>query len=981
MLVLSVLTSVSLQSQTSRLGASLDSPECQAWVDSVYSTLSPRQRIAQLVIANVAPDQGEKSKAAIRTYVKKNGVGGLIFSKGSADEFAEMTNYAQSISDVPLFMGIDGEWGPSMRVTDAPKFPYNMNLGAVQDPGLLYRFGEEVGRECKLLGVQADFAPVLDVNSNPLNPVIGRRSFGEDPLRVSKAGVAFMLGIESQGVMAVGKHFPGHGDTSTDSHKTLPTVDHSTSTLQSVDLMPFSDFIKAGGSGIMTGHLSVPALDKSGKPSSMSKKIVTDLLKNDMGFNGLVFTDGLAMKGAAVKDNICVAALLAGNDMLLGPVHVEGDIDAVEKAVASGRIKQSVIDERCRKVLAYKYVLGLDRPPHVDRAALAETLNSPYALALVQELANASITAVRNDGNILPLTGLADRSIAIVNIGATADNEFTEYCRRYDGVDVYGSKEGTFSAAAIAAIRRHDVVIAAVYTDSHAAINTLGQLKSAKALVPVFFVGAYKMSKFRSQVDTAPALIAAYDNSAPLRKAAAMAVFGGINVSGRMPVNVEGIARLGEGVSYEKTRLGFSSPAAKGMHPLLTARIDSVMDKALAAGAFPGAQVMVIKDGDIIVDQCFGHTTRGGEKVTPATLYDLASMSKAVGTLPGVMKAYDMGLFDLDTPASKYIPGLNVEGKSDITPRMLLLHETGIPAALDVYTFAMDSTSYTGRVVSGKRDRNHTVAINGGGYGSQTARLRSDIYSKTRSGEYHIPVAAGIYASDAAPDSVMAAIYRIKLRPTRKTLYSCLNFCLLMDMEQRLTGKSHDTFVDETIWQPLGASSLTYRPLGRVARTQIAATENDTYLRKQHLQGYVHDETAAFSGGVQGNAGVFGNATDVAKICQMWLNGGTYGGERVLSEATVDLFTKYGSANSHRGLGFDKPNVADPDKSSTSEEAPAETYGHTGFTGTCFWVDPVHDLVYIFLSNRIDPSRKNPAWSQAKARSTIQSIIYQCLPE
>ena len=980
MLLLSVLTSVSLSAQKSPIPERIDSPQCEAWVDSVYNTLTLQERIAQLIMVNTSPSQGEKSKAELRTLIGKYQVGGLFFSKGTAAQMAEMTNYAQSLAKVPLMMGIDGEWGPAMRVPDAPVFPYNMNLGAIQNTALLFEMGEEVARECRELGVQVDFAPVLDVNSNPSNPVIGRRSYGEDPTRVAKAGHAFMLGLENGGVLAVAKHFPGHGDTDADSHKTLPTVGHSESTLQNVDLVPFRDFIKSGGSGVMVAHLSVPSLEKPGLPSSMSKKIVTDLLKDKLGFKGLVFTDALNMKGAAVAGNACVQALKAGNDVLLSPTSVAADIVAIEEAVNKGEIKQQVIEERCKKILAYKYAVGLNtKPKQINVSAIASKINTPQAQALIQELADASITVVRNSDNIIPLSNLDKNKIAIVNIGESADNTFSELCRRYDDVDVYGAKDGALSAAVIDAISRHDVVVAAVYADNQSARNALASLKKAKALVPVFFVGAYKMSKFSTSLQNAKALVAAYDNTAYLQRAAAMALFGGIEVSGRMPVNVEGVAKLGEGVTLEKTRLGFASPAAVGMNPDLTARIDSAMQSAMSKGAFPGAQVLVAKDGEIVIDKCYGVTTKGGEKVTPETIYDLASVSKAVGTLPGVMKAYDLGLFDLDAPASQYVPGLNVEGKSDITPRMLLYHETGMPAALDVYTFAMDPDSYKGSVVTSRRDKNHTVAITGGGYGSPTARLRSDLLSHTRTGKYTVPIAEGLYAAPEIMDSIMGRIYNIKTRANRNSLYSCLNFCLLMDLEQRVTGKDHYTFVDEQIWEPLGATSLSYNPLEKYPRTQIAATENDNYLRKQHLQGYTHDETAAFSGGVQGNAGVFGNATDIAKLCQMWLNGGKYGGERILSESTTQLFTKDKSPNSYRGLGFDKPNVDNPSKSSVTPEASPATYGHTGFTGTCFWVDPQQQLIFVFLCNRINPTRKTPAFWESKIRTTLMSLVYQSI--
>lgn len=978
MLILSILTSVSVTSGQSRLSEPIGTPECTAWVDSVYNTLTPTDRIAQLMVVNVSPMQGAKSKANIKAYTDLH-VGGFLFSKGSINDFAEMTNYAQANSKVPLMMTLDGEWGAAMRVKGAPTFPYNMGLGAIRDPQLLFRYGEEMARECRALGIQVNFAPVLDVNSNPDNPVIGKRSFGEDQQKVAELGVAYSLGLEAGGVMAVSKHFPGHGDTNTDSHKALPNIDHDMTTLTNVDLYPFRRFIDAGCGGVMVGHLSVPALEKAGWPSSMSKKITTDLLKDKMGFKGLVFTDGLGMEGANLSSNICVAALKAGADVLLNPRNAASDIAAIRKAIADGEISQATIDERCKKMLAWKYALGLSHLRPIDLATIDKTLNTPAAHSLIQELADASITCLDNKNHTLPITGLGTRSIAVVNIGADAGNEFADYCRKYADVKVFGAKDCTLTQKQIADIRACDVVIAAVYADNQAAVNALTSLKSAKALVQVFLTNPYKLTKFASAIAPASAVLLAYDDSPDLRIAAAKAVFGGIEVDGCLPVNIKGVAKAGSGVEIAKTRLGYSTPVAKGMDASLTSKIDSVVGLALRNGAFPGAQVLVAKGGDIIVDRCYGVTTKGGEKVTPSTIYDLASVSKTVGTLPGVMNAYDTGLFDLDAPAFKYVSDMNIEGKREITPRMLLYHETGMPAALNMFTVMMDSATYDGKLVTNKRDARHTIAINGGGYGHSTAKMRSDITSAAKSAANDIEAAKGIFVGKAAYDTIMANIYRSKIKPERNYVYSCLNFCILMDMEQRLTGQPHDKYVTDSIWAPLGAYSFCYRPTDKYPLSQIAATEEDTYLRRQHVRGYVHDETAAFSGGVQGNAGVFGTATDIAKLCQMWLNGGEYGGERVLSEETTRLFTTSKSDKSRRGLGFDKPDMKNSENSPTCDEASAATYGHTGFTGTCFWVDPEEDLIFVFLCNRVDPSRKNPAFSKSLIRPTLMSLVYDAM--
>ncbi len=974
-LLLSAISVFSTQARERDLILETQSEECRAWVDSVYDALSERDRVAQLLCPKVNPAGGEASRAAIKKYVGTCHVGGLLFSEGSAKEYAEMTNYAQSLARVPVLMTFDGEWGLAMRIKTAPRFPHNMALGAIQDENLLYDYGREMARECRLMGVHVNFAPDADVNSNPANPVIGFRSFGEDPERVGALASAYARGLEDGGVQAVAKHFPGHGDTDVDSHKGLPTVAHSAERFDSIDLVPFRQFIKDGGSGIMVGHLDVPVFDPSGAPASLSHKITTGLLKDKMRFRGLVYTDALEMKGARVEGkNTCVAAIEAGAEMLLSGRNPAADIDAILAAVKAGKIKPAAIEAACRKVLAYKYVLIGPKAARIDLNRLSARIASPEAEAVISRLADASATALRNNGNILPLGDIATRKIAVVNIGSgTATAEFTAMCRKYAAVDIFDASAGIPSR-----IKDYDVVIAAVFTDSQASRQALARLDGCRALVDVFFINPYKMAKFRASLPRAAAIVTVYDDLAATGRAAAKAIFGGIKTDGRLPVALRGIAPMGAGIDLPKTRLGYSTPAAQGMRPSLTDSIDAIVGRAMAAGAFPGAQVLVARGGDIVVDRNYGHTTKGGPKVDGSTVYDLASVSKAIGTLPGVMKAYDLGLFSLDAPASRIIPGLRVEGKADITPRQLLHHETGMPPSLDMYDLLFDPASYTGKLTTRRRDKAHTIKIQNRLWGNTAARLRPDLVSATKKPGFDIEAAAHRYVGAATLDTIMGRIYNAPLRSTRNYLYSCLNFCLLMDMEQRLTGRPHDRWVADSIWTPAEATGLCYRPLSRHAPSKIAPTERDTYLRRQTVHGHVHDELAAFSGGVQGNAGVFGSATDIARICQMWLNGGEYAGRRILSPETTRLFTTEKSPTCRRGLGFDKPD-ADPDNSPTCDEADLSAYGHLGFTGTVFWVDPANDLIFVFLTNRVNPTRDNAAFSRANVRPELFRQVYLSL--
>lgn len=527
----------------------------EAWADSIMKTLTPRQRIAQLFVPRWEATGSATPQSVKTQQVVKEGIGGFLLGKGPLANYVDIINREQKEAKVPLLVTLDGEWGLSMRIPEAPRFPKNIALGAIQDEKLLEEYGREVARECKLTGIQVDFAPVLDVNSNPSNPVIGYRSFGEDPKRVAALGAAYCRGMEQGGVMSVGKHFPGHGDTSVDSHKALPTVDHSRKTLETVDFLPFIAAKDAGMSGIMVGHLRVPALDKSGTPASLSKVITTDVLQKELGFQGLIFTDALAMKGAAnANENNCVSAFRAGADVLLGSSAPVKDIQAMVDAVKAGKISQAEVDRRCRKLLIYKFKLGLVTPEVIKKEGLAARLNSPETKSLLDRLAKASITVVRNNDHLLPLDEGADKKIAVISLGASADNLFATTCGKYAKVNRVSVKTAAEAAKAVAAAKAADITIIGVFKNDAALRSAYTQIAAAGKTVPVFFINPFKMSGF-GNLASAPTLVTAYDDTPELYSAAAQAIFGGISVNGRFPVNIKGVASLGDGIDLKKKDL------------------------------------------------------------------------------------------------------------------------------------------------------------------------------------------------------------------------------------------------------------------------------------------------------------------------------------------------------------------------------------------------------------------------------------------
>lgn len=950
---------------------SAQSSEARQWADSVYNSMTDRQRVAQLMCPKVVPTQGKVSKEAIKRLVQTEGVGSMLFTEGSVEQYAELIDYAQSLAKVPVLFTLDGEWGLAMRLKETPRFPHNIAIGAIADDDLIYRYGLETARECKLLGIHVNFAPVADVNTNPANPVIGYRSFGSDPERVARQVVAYSRGLEDLGVQSVAKHFPGHGDTNSDSHKMLPVLNHTSQQLDAVELVPFVAYTKAGLSGVMMGHISVPAIDKAGTATSMSAKAY-DYLRSHVGFDGLIYTDALGMKGAVVPGggNKALGALSAGADVL-ECVNAKEDIDAVVAALKSGTLKRSVLEDRCKRVLAYKYAMGLNQPQRVDFDNLMAKINSPEAEALNRQLTAASMTLAVNNDELVPLKHLETRSIAVVSLGANAQNTFSDYCRRYAPVKQFGAPAGSLSASDLKEIAKYNTVIVAVFDNKATTLASYKQLKENESSVDVFFIDPFKASKFVNGKAPKGAVLMAYDKAELAQEYAAQAVFGGIALSGTLSAPLGNVAAAGVGFKTEKTRLGYTTPVTVGDPALLTDSIDAIMGRLLDADATPGAVVLVAHKGNIIIDKTYGNKTRGGDPVTPFTLYDLASVSKAIGTLPGIMAAVDSGAMKLDERMSVYVPGLNVENKKDLTVRQFLFHETGIPAALNMFKTMIDPDSYSGELITGKEDEDHPIWIQPNAWGHKDGRLRTDILSTVKTDEYYMPIAEGIWGSQVTFDSIMQRLYDQPVKPQRKYTYSCLNFSLLMDAEQHATKHAHMDWLTRRLWRPLGMTTMTYRPTLSQPLDEIAPTENDTYLRRQVVHGYVHDELAAFSGGVQGNAGLFANADDIAKMCQMWLNRGTYGGQQVMSPQVVETFITEKSPTCHRGLGFDKPRIEKLEWSSTCDEAGPQVFGHTGFTGTCFWVDPTNDIIFVFLTNRVNPTRDSKAFNATSVRSRL----------
>lgn len=963
--------------QNTRLYKNVDKTELNRWVDSVYRTLSVDEKVGQLFMPVVEPNSSYKSR--IQSYIQNQKVGGFLFSKGGSYGQAENINYAQSISRVPLLIAADAEWGLSMRLNDAPVFPRNQALGSITNDETLFRYGEEVARQCREMGIHINFAPALDVNTNPNNPIIGDRSFGANAEVVTRQGIAYAKGLEAGGVMAVAKHFPGHGDTSEDSHKTLPTITHPLSRLNSVELFPFKHYISEELSGMMIGHLNVPALQTNNLPATLSPNIGEKLLKNSMGFTGLIFTDGMAMSGVSNQPDMSVRALLAGNDIVLGVVNQAKEFESVKKAVVDGVISQKMLEEKVRKILAYKYILNAHRFTSLNSRQTRQNLQSSNTEWVQRKLYDGALTLLKNDSSLLPFKHLDEIKIASVAIGTSYNNDFQNMLRNYCDVKMFQVTAMDSLQRLEDELKNYTHVIFSLHSSRYADSSVLQRLTRNHTSVFVFLTPPSQIDRFQRSASNCEAVLLAQDESKFAQMSAAQGIFGGIPITGKLSI-ATGIFPLQSGIATPKMRLSYNLPEEVGISSASLSKIDEIANEGVRRKAYPGCQILVAKNGVVIYEKAFGTLDySSATRATTRTVYDLASVTKATATLSAVMKLYDEGKIHLHDEIGQYLPETKGSNKEDISVRELLMHESGIVPYIPYYTSAIDEHSYSGKLF-GEKSETYS-AYYAGAWGRTDYRFHNDLISNAQSSFFNKPVAQGLYASQKMHDVLLKDIIKTKLLHRGEYKYSCLNFMLLKEIVEHISHTDMHSFTQQAFFRKLGAVTTSYLPLTYQSINDIAPTEDDPFFRKQTLRGYVHDEGAALFGGVSGNAGLFSNANDLAKLLQMWLYFGKYGGETYLKSETVALFTKGKSDVSRRGLGFDRPDATNPKLSPAGELTPPDVFGHTGFTGTCFWVDPHNQLIYIFLSNRVHPQRSPNRLSELNIRERIQDVIYQAIQD
>ena len=944
------------------------------WADSIFNSLTPEERIAQLIMIRAHSNLGQEHIDKVVSDIRDNKVGGVIFFQGGPVRQASLTNYYQSISKVPLLVAIDGEWGLGMRLDSVISLPRNLMLGALQDSTMAYEAGRLMGNQCRRLGIHIDFAPDMDVNNNPNNPVINDRSFGENKYQVARMGIAMIKGMQDAGIMACAKHFPGHGDTDVDSHLDLPVIDKSRAALDSLELYPFREAIAAGVGSIMVAHLYVPAIDKKpNTPTSISNNAVTDLLKEQMGFKGLVVTDALEMKGIAkfyTNGEESLRSLLAGNDLMILPSTAAGSIEAIMRGIKRGQISWEEVNRRVKKVLVAKYNLGLSNPQVIDTVNLTNDLNA-QSDSLRRHIAQQAITLLKNDNRLIPFQPfpLRKQKLAVIAVGADASNAFLQAVKQYRpdvDVFVFTSRQTIHDVAPLMNRLQRDykAVIIGLHNYNRRPANSfgisvaekvlIGQLQKEMPTVTVAFGNPYAIQYFCE----APTVVAAYEDDDITQKAVADLLFGKLGPKGKLPVSVCNNFPSGSGITYSLpsfTNLPTVEPEDVGMRSLLLTQIDGLAKGMMDNAAAPGGQILAMKDGRIVYNKCFGYYDYNRwEEVTPESIYDLASVTKVCATTISIMRLYDEGKLSLDATLGDYLPMVKNTNKADLRVRDILLHQAGLVPYIPFYRETLNTDGTPDTV----------------------------LYHKNADSIHTVRVADNMYMDSTYEAMIFKKILDSKLNPRQGYVYSDLDFIFLGKIVEQLTGKKLNQYVKETFYDPLGLGTTGFLPRERFPLQRIVPTEREQAFRMQLLRGDVHDPGAAMFGGVAGHAGLFSNAHDLAVIMQMLLNGGRYNDIQFIKPETIQLFTSYGSPHSRRGLGFDKPerdNAKRKDHYPSASASPL-TFGHTGFTGTCIWVDPQYKLVFIFLSNRVCPSGgTNLKLSTMHVRENVMEVLYKAI--
>ncbi len=932
------------------------------WVDSLYNTMNLDEKIGQLFMPFISSENTTKNKAKIQNLLDSLHIGNFFFLKGHPTDEQALNNFIQAQSKYPVMTAIDAEWGLAMRLDSTPKFPWNMTLGAIQNDSIIYEIGRRIGRQTRNVGYQMNFSPVVDINTNPDNPIIGNRSFGEDKRNVTRKAYMMMKGLQDEIILTTAKHFPGHGDTSQDSHKTLPSVNFDYNRIQNVELYPYKQLIPKGLTGVMVAHLKIPAIEFMGLPTTLSPRVADGLLKKQLGFKGLIITDAMNMKGVAdyvPSGDADLQAFMAGNDILLGTVNLQKAIDEIKVAYKSGLISKNRLAYSVKKILMAKYWARLNQWKPRTRKLFYPTLKDSL---LNQKAFEQAITLIKNDHHILPLKNVGQK-IAYVKLGAAPSDTFQQYLNKYTRVEAVTVQD---TIEIQQKLQNYDLVIVGVHKSSATPWksykltdiekNILKKIARLKPTVLDVFTSPYSLIDLADHLPV-KAIVVSYQNDWYPQELSPQMIFGALPFKGKLPVSISKKYPVNSGLTtHDIKRLSYGFPEEVGMDSRKLKRVDSLMQFMMDTMAAPGGVVLAARNGKVIFEKSYGYQTYDQKRSVKVTdIYGLASVTKVMASTTLMMYAYDHKMFKLDDKLGDLMPLLKGSNKDTILVKEALSHYAKIKSWIPFYLETIDP---------------------------KTKMPMRKYYHKKPDKLYNIEVAKNMYLRRDYINHIWDTIAKVPQYKDLKYVYSGLPFYLFKKFIEDKTGVDMDKLADSLFYKPIGAITVTYNPLKKFPIERIAPAENDTYWRHQIIRGYVHDMGAAMLNGVSGNAGLFGNANDLAKLMQMHLNKGYYGGRRYISDTTEMAFNKryFAKDSVRRGLGWDKPQFKDV-PGPTFEEISSKSFGHQGFTGTMVWADPEEQIVYIFLSNRTFPTMANRLLYKLNIRSEVQRRIYEAIKQ
>ena len=925
------------------------------WVDSVYKSLSLEERIGQLFINWVSPEQSDFEQ--IEKLVVEDKIGGLIFSIGNPHSHIEWMNKFQSRAKTPLLIAMDAEWGPAMRLDDVFAYPWNMTLGAIQDNKIIKAISTRIAEQNKLLGIHYNFSPVVDVNSNPENPIIGNRSFGEDPENVYQKAKSYIMGHQEVGVMTAIKHFPGHGDTSQDSHKTLPEIKSNLNRLNEVELYPYKKLIEDKiVNSVMAAHILYPSLDKK-NPSSISKKIINNLLKDRLGFDGIVVTDALDMQGVLQNPNINVdlTAFLAGNDILLMSTDVSGGIRAILQAYNKGKISEERLSESVKKILKAKANSGLENYLPKSSESILAKLNTSKDTLLYSKAMESAITLVKNRNEKVQID--PDKKYLHISFGEDG-TAFQNQLKKTNNIDAYNKD----SYESLYQKNDYEAIIISYHGSNSSPYNSykipndvlhiIDNISLNNDVILNLFLNPYSLNSF-SSLDNIESIIISYQNTIISQEVSADLILGNRSFSGRLPVSTK-FFPLNHGISKDKKQLlSYSRPSYLGFDPKRLSDLDSLGKVTLDSLMTPGFQMLVAKEGKIIYHKSFGyHTYDRLREVRNSDIYDLSSITKILASMPLIIQEYEKNNLSLDTKLKTLFPKKKLLDKSDISLKDMLSHYARLRPWIPFYEETLN----------------------------RKEKPKSRFYKKKQRKRFSTVVSNNLFLKNKYQEDIFDLIISSELRDTLEFKYSDLPFYLIKYWIEDKYQEGLDVLAHKRIFQKLNLKNTMFNPFQKISIDNVVPSEKDEFFRYGKLQGYVHDEGAAMLGGVSGHAGLFSNSYEVALMLQTFLQGGVYDGVRLFDKESFDLFNYcyYCDKGNRSGAGFDKPQL-EGKHGSTFGGVSKKSFGHYGYTGSIAWADPDEEIIFVFLSNRTYPTRENTLLQTHNIRTRMQEIVYNAL--